>query len=192
MVAVIVVIVKTEQSPQASSCVFKRRTVALIYIMFSVGKMALNSLPKRSSVKGSGKGEEEQPTEWVVVSSTSKLFLQPPRHAVFDAAHSIYRMRIRNRLYLSSAKEEYVDCRKYSTHTSIWLFSLAAVSKSLSQIPFATLNHKAQPSHPPCSSIGRIVTSSFGPVTSVNTTSVLRSVLVVFHSPRSCLLESSN
>jgi hypothetical protein len=54
----VAVVVKTEQLPQASSCVFKRRTVVVIYIMSSVGKMALNSLPRRSSVKRSGKGEK--------------------------------------------------------------------------------------------------------------------------------------
>ena len=72
-------------------------------------------------------------------------------------------------------------------HTSMRLFSLAAVSKSDSRMPFATLYHKARVSHSPWSSTGRTVASSLGPVTSVNTAPVLVSFLVAFHWPSKLL-----
>ena len=67
--------------------------------------------------------------------------------------------------------------------TSMRLFSLAVVSKSLSRIPFTTLSHEVPLSHSPCSSTGRTVTFFLGPVTFVETAPALRPLLFVFYCP---------
>lgn len=69
------------------------------------------------------------------------------------------------------------------TRTSILLFSLLAASKSPSRIPFATQRQSRRLSHSSWSSTSFVVTSSFGPVTSVNSAPVRTSLLVWCHVP---------
>ena len=68
---------------------------------------------------------------------------------------------------LVSSKHTHLE---QSNRTSIRLFSLLAISKSPSLIPFATGAQSFLLSHSPCSSTGLTVTSSFGGFTSWNVT----------------------
>ena len=64
------------------------------------------------------------------------------------------------------------------TRTSILLFSLLAVSKLPSRMPFATQRQSRRISQSSWSSVSFTVTSSLGPVTSVNVAPVRTSLLV--------------
>ena len=109
------------------------------------------------------------------------------RLAVFGAVRSVceesaHCKNIHVKITVVSHRESRYASGKIAL-TSMRLFSLDAASKSLSWMPFATLHHKVRLSHLACSSIGRTVTSSLGPVTSMNGTPLFVSLLVVFHCP---------
>jgi hypothetical protein len=112
-----------------------------------------------------GNGEEGQPTERVVILVHEMFqFLSGISRYLFEPSWTLLI------LFVERVSKEALLCRCHP--------------RSLSQIHFTTVRHKARLSYLSYSSTGRTATS-FGPIISVNTP--LISDLIVFHCPSKLL-----